>query len=124
VRIKHAAKRIVSFFIIVTAPSMFLDHLTVNILILIFSQLPIYRRKEVRFKLESIDEIRSIWKIHDFLSKKRKETDLKYDYRYSVLISVFGRLLADGYLEIDDLSGLKEDKLEKIKSFETLYQKH
>jgi hypothetical protein len=96
----------------------------VNILILIFSQLPIYRRKEVRFKLESIDEIRSIWKIHDFLSKKRKETDLKYDYRYSVLISVFCHLLADGYLEIDDLSGLKEDKLEKIKSFETLYQKH
>ncbi len=37
-----------------------------------------------------------VWQVHDFLSEKRDEVDRKYDYRYSVLISMFGRLLHEG----------------------------
>ena len=56
-----------------------------------------------------------LWRIHDFLSEKREATDLTYDYRYSVLIRVFGNLLAEGWLEISDLDGLSEDKISNIK---------
>jgi len=56
-----------------------------------------------------------IWKLHEFLTEKRKEIDEKYDYRYSVLILVFGRLLKEGWIALDDLEGLDKDKIAKIK---------
>lgn len=55
-----------------------------------------------------------LWRIHDYLSKQRRETDRKYDYRYSVLIEVFGRLLSEGWLSGDDLNGLSQDKIARI----------
>ena len=55
-----------------------------------------------------------IWRIHDYLSEERKNTDKVFDYRYSVLIMMFGTLLKDGWLAEADLAGLQEDKLEKI----------
>lgn len=61
-----------------------------------------------------------IWELHDFLTEKRKEIDEKYDYRYSVLIFVFGRLLREGWIALDDLEGLDEDKITKIKSIADL----
>lgn len=56
-----------------------------------------------------------IWELHEFLTEKRKEIDEKYDYRYSVLILVFGRLLREGWIALDDLKDLDEDKIVKIK---------
>jgi len=64
-----------------------------------------------------ISEKYRIWKIHDYLSEKRKEMDIKYDYRYSVLIRVFGRLLYEGFINENDLNGLSEEKIQRIKSF-------
>jgi hypothetical protein len=55
-----------------------------------------------------------IWKLHDYLSRERRKVDKRYDYRYSVLISVFAELLRDGWLTKPDLSGLSEDKIEQI----------
>lgn len=66
--------------------------------------------------LDSINDPLDIWKIHDLLTESREEIDLKYDYRYSVLISVFARLLREGWLTDTDLAGLREDKLERIKA--------
>jgi hypothetical protein len=60
---------------------------------------------------------RDLWRIHDFLEEKRRETDQKYDYRYSVLILVFGRLVREGRLTIGDLEGLSEDKIARIQGF-------
>ncbi len=37
-----------------------------------------------------------IWKLHDYLMHRRREIEQKYDYRYSELILVFGRLLREG----------------------------
>ena len=56
-----------------------------------------------------------LWEIHDFLSAARKEIDDKYDYRYSMLIWVFTRLMREGWLTEDDLKGLKQDKVDEIK---------
>jgi hypothetical protein len=55
-----------------------------------------------------------LWAIEDFLDDKRHEIARKYDYRYSQLIVVFGLLVREGRLTLDDLDGLREDKLEKI----------
>jgi hypothetical protein len=63
---------------------------------------------------EEINEPTNLWKIHDFLTKKREETDQKYDYRYSILLSLFARLLCDGWIKEEDLTGLSEDKLQEI----------
>jgi Photoprotection regulator fluorescence recovery protein len=72
--------------------------------------------KEVRKRANRITEPRHIWALHDFLTRKRKEIDLKYNYRYSQLIFVFARLIQDGWLSEDELEGLAEDKLAKIRA--------
>jgi hypothetical protein len=69
---------------------------------------------EVRHMADRIAGPDDIWEIHDFLRGKRKEIDEKYDYRYSVLIFVFARLLGEGRLEESELAGLSDDKLAKI----------
>ena len=56
-----------------------------------------------------------IWRLHDFLDEKREEINIKYDYRYSVLILVFARLLKEGWITVNDLEGLEEDKINRIR---------
>jgi len=62
-----------------------------------------------------------LWRIHDYLTKQRKQTDKKYDFRYSVLILVFAMLLKEGWLNEADLQGLREDKIEKIEYLATMH---
>jgi len=71
--------------------------------------------KEIRSLSSQITKPGHIWALHDFLTRKRKEIDLKYDYRYSQLIFVFARLIRDGWLSEDELEGLSEDKLARIR---------
>ena len=61
-------------------------------------------------------EPEEIWRIDDFLSERRREFERKYDFRYSVLIGVFGRLLYEGWVTEADLAGLKADKLEFVRT--------
>jgi hypothetical protein len=55
--------------------------------------------------------------LEHYLTERRKEIDRNYDYRYSRLTQVFGRLLHEGRLREDELRGLREDKLKSIRSF-------
>ena len=61
-----------------------------------------------------------MWPIEHFLSQRRRELDAKYDYRYSQLISVFGRLVREGRLTEAHLAGLSDDKLEFIRRIASL----
>jgi hypothetical protein len=70
--------------------------------------------QEVRVRANAIAEIDDLWQIHDFLSARRHEIDGKYDYRYSVLLFVFARLIQDGWLQLDELASLNQEKLAKI----------
>jgi Photoprotection regulator fluorescence recovery protein len=72
---------------------------------------------EVRRKAQRITEPRHVWALHDFLTRKRKEIDQKYNYRYSQLIFVFSRLIRDGWLTVDELAGLAEEKLARIRAW-------
>lgn len=67
--------------------------------------------KELSTKAEHSE---SIWVIHDYLTEQRKTISGKYDYRYSQLIIVFGRLLREGWLDDKDLEDLNEEKRQAI----------
>ena len=54
--------------------------------------------------------------LEHYLTQRRKEIDRKYDYRYSQLTQVFGRLLFENRLSEEDLRGMREDKLKSIRS--------
>ena len=70
---------------------------------------------EFKAKATSIQDPTSIWPIRDWLDRRQREIDSEFDFRYSVLVSVFGRLVRDGRVSIDDLEGLDEDKLAQIR---------
>ena len=72
--------------------------------------------RKIKEMAANVKEPKDVWRLHDFLTEKRKEIDRKYDYRYSQLILVFSLLMKDGWLKEEDLRGLQEDKIEKIKS--------
>lgn len=55
-----------------------------------------------------------LWTLVDIMKNKRYEFEQKYDYRYSVLITVLARLLAERRISIVDLARLDEDKLAAI----------
>jgi hypothetical protein len=64
-----------------------------------------------------IQQSSDLWDLEHYLTQRRKEIDRKYDYRYSQLTHVFGRLLYEMRLCEDELRGLGEDKLKPIRSF-------
>ena len=72
-------------------------------------------RDHVETMLQNLPDDRSVWSLEDYLSEKRREFDQKYDYRYSVLMWVFPRLIAEGWLKVEELSGIGEEKVEVFK---------
>ncbi len=70
--------------------------------------------RKIQAKAEKLSDPDDIWKLHNFMKKEIRNIGQTYDYRYSVLIWVLARLVKDGWLTIDDLKGLSEDKLKRI----------
>jgi hypothetical protein len=70
--------------------------------------------EQVRNAAQTIVCSEDLWKLHDFLSAKRHEMDGKYDERSSMLIFVFADLIKGGWISLDELQGLDEEKLSKI----------
>jgi Photoprotection regulator fluorescence recovery protein len=71
-------------------------------------------RKEVEAMLQQSNDPTVVWYVHELLSKRHQDLGRKYDYRYSVLIGVFARLLHEGWLAGSDLAGLSPEKLQLI----------
>ena len=63
-----------------------------------------------------IQQSSDLWDLEHYLTQRRKEIDRKYEYRSSQLTHVFGRLLYEGRLQEQELSGLRDDKLKSIRS--------
>lgn len=77
-------------------------------------------RQEAEAMLQNSSDNQVIWRLHDFLSEKRDEIDQKYDYRYSVLMWVFPRLVAEGWLKAEELAGIGAEKVEVIRKLMSL----
>ena len=74
----------------------------------------IQRAKQMASEIQQSSDL---WDLEHYLTERRKEIDRKYDYRYSQLTRVFGRLLYEKRLGEEELGGLREDKLKSIRSF-------
>jgi len=73
--------------------------------------------RETKKMASQIQQSSDLWDLEHYLTERRKEIDRKYDYRYSQLTHVLGRLLYEKRLREDELRGLREDKLKPIRSF-------
>jgi hypothetical protein len=76
--------------------------------------------REFKARAAAVQTPQDMWPIEHFLSQRRRELDAKYDYRYSQLILVFGRLVREGRLTEAHLEGLSHDKLEFIRQIASL----
>jgi hypothetical protein len=76
--------------------------------------------REAKGRSARIEEPSELWDLETWLTKRRREIDRSYDYRYSVLPLVFAQLLRDGRLTEDDLRGLGKEKLDRIRRASTL----
>jgi Photoprotection regulator fluorescence recovery protein len=72
--------------------------------------------QEAKKMASQIQQPSDLWDLEHYLTERREEINRKYDYRYSQLTHVFGRLLHEKRLRADELSGLREDKLNSIHS--------
>jgi hypothetical protein len=72
--------------------------------------------QETQKMAKQIQQSSDLWDLEHYLTQRRKEIDRKYDYRYSRLTQVFGRLLCEKRLSEEELRGLREDKLKSIRS--------
>ena len=72
--------------------------------------------RKTKQKADHLKEPADVWELEHYLTQRRKEIDRKYDYRYSQLTQVFGRLLYEKRLGEEELGGLREDKLKSIRS--------
>ena len=73
--------------------------------------------QEAKKMASQIQQSSDLWDLEYYLTERRREINRKYDYRYSQLTHVFGRLLYENRLREDELRGLREDKLKPICSF-------
>ncbi len=71
--------------------------------------------QEARRMLERATAPSQVFRVQEYLTEQRGIVDGLYDYRYSRLLEVFGRLLSDGWLREEDLHGLQTEKIAKIK---------
>jgi hypothetical protein len=61
-----------------------------------------------------------MWSVQEYLAEARRQIDTKYDFRYSQLLIVFGRLLREKRVEEGDLTGLSDEKLRYVRSVASL----
>jgi|SRR5215467_11577175 len=80
--------------------------------------------EEAKQKANQIKEPGDLWDLEHYLTERRKEINSKYDYRYSQLTHVFGRLLYEGRVSEEELRGLGEDKLKSIHSLADLFAEY
>jgi photoprotection regulator FRP-like protein len=59
-------------------------------------------------RIKTPDEL---WELERHLTRRRKEIDRKFEFKYSVVLLVLGELVGEGRISLDDLHGLSEDKL-------------
>jgi len=74
-----------------------------------------YERLIKKINNKTINSPEDIWELRKLLNEKVKEFDKKYDYRYSILLEIFMRLVSENLLKIEDLNGLSNEKIETIK---------
>jgi hypothetical protein len=71
--------------------------------------------EDFKERARKAQEPSDLWDIRDHLERRQRDIDQKYDYRYSQLLMVFGRLLREGRITEEEISTLSDEKLEVIR---------
>jgi hypothetical protein len=58
---------------------------------------------EAKKKAAEINQASDLWELEKYLADCRTDADRRFDYRYSVLIFVFGNLIRRGRLREEEL---------------------
>jgi hypothetical protein len=75
--------------------------------------------KKARAMAAKLEQPVDLWKLENYLTRRRQRIDRQYDYRYSVLPQVFADLIRKGRLREQDLQGLGDDQLEYVRRYAT-----
>lgn len=70
---------------------------------------------EVKRRAAALNSAEEMWALRDFLDAAEREIQHKYDFRYSQLLFVFGRLAREGRVTLAQLQGLSQNKLDFIR---------
>jgi hypothetical protein len=73
--------------------------------------------QETKRMCSQIRQSSNLWELERHLSQRRKEIDRKYEFRFSRLTDVLGRLLYENRCNEEDLRCWGEDKMRSIRSF-------
>jgi hypothetical protein len=76
--------------------------------------------EQFKNKSAALKNLADLWALQYEIRDSERAYQQKYDYRYSQLIVVFGRLVREGRISIEDLNGLSEDKLKYIEKIASL----
>lgn len=68
----------------------------------------------VQLKASELNEVNSVWELHDFLSIQRHTIEGRFDFRLEGILFVFASLVKDDLLQLQELEGLTADKLAKV----------
>ena len=71
--------------------------------------------QEAKRRAERIKEPDELWALEHHLTRRRKEIDAKYEFKYSVVLLVLADLVREGRISLDELQGLAEDKLRCVR---------
>lgn len=66
---------------------------------------------EFKKKATNAKEPEDMWAVQEYLARMQREIDSKYDFGYSQLNPVFGRLAREQRIQESDLIGIAEDKV-------------
>ena len=72
--------------------------------------------QDAKQKANQIKEPADVWELERYLTQRRKDIDRRYDFRFSRLTQLFGRLLSERRIHEQELHGLREDKMKAIRS--------
>ena len=75
---------------------------------------------DCKARAAAASDVDDIWALQEHLFQRRRDIERKYDYRYSQLLHVFGRLLHEGRIRMERLDGLSEEKREFIRRVASL----
>ena len=75
---------------------------------------------EFKRRAAAADTPEQMWALRKYLERSQRDFDAKYDFRYSQLLHVFGRLVRERRVTEQQLQGLAEDKLQYIRRIASL----
>lgn len=68
----------------------------------------------VQARAGTLNSADAVWQLHDFLSIERHTIEGRFAFQLDGILFVFASLVKEGLLQLDELTGLDDQKLAKI----------